>query len=64
MAMKENIEKVGVAWNKTFKNKLEGIKIAINDEIYVAYKNKKKQKETDPDYIITKFIDTKKGNKK
>ncbi|MHA1754547.1 MAG: hypothetical protein ACTSYR_03410 [Candidatus Odinarchaeia archaeon] len=51
------IEKIGVAWNRKFKNKKEGIKISINKEIYIAYINKNKKKDTDPDYVIVKFLD-------
>jgi hypothetical protein len=51
------IEKQGVAWDRKFKNGKEGIKISINKEIYVAYKNTQKQKDTDPDYVIIRFID-------
>ena len=52
-----HIEKAGVAWKRTFKNKKEGIKISINKEIYVAYVNTAKKKDTDPDYVICKFVD-------
>lgn len=51
------VEKIGVAWKKVFKNKKEGIKISLNKETYVAYINTKKEKKTDPDYVICKFID-------
>ena len=51
------IEKVGVAWKRIFKNGKEGIKISINKELFIAYKNLKKVNEKDPDYIIVKFID-------
>jgi uncharacterized protein (DUF736 family) len=51
------IEKVGVAWKRTFKNGKEGIKISINKELFIAYKNLKKVNEKDPDYIVVKFID-------
>ena len=51
------IEKIGVAWNRKFKNNKEGIKISINKEIYIAYVNKAKKKDTDPDYVIIRFID-------
>jgi len=54
---KYTIEKVGVAWIKQFKNGKEGLKLSINKKIYTAYKNTKKQKETDPDYVIVSFID-------
>ena len=57
MAEKKQIEKVGVAWTRTFKNGKEGLKLSINKQIYVAYKNLKKQDEKDPDYVIVKFID-------
>jgi len=53
------IEKIGVAWNRKFKNGKEGIKISINKKIYVAYKNTKKKKDTDPDFVIIKFVDEK-----
>lgn len=51
------IEKIGVAWDRKFKNGKEGIKISIDKEIYIAYKNTKKNKDTDPDYVIVKFVD-------
>ncbi len=54
---KSNVEKVGVAWIRTFKNGKEGLKISINKQIYVAYKNLKKSGEKDPDYIVVKFLD-------
>jgi uncharacterized protein (DUF736 family) len=57
--MAYQIEKVGVAWNRKFKNGKEGIKISIDKQIYIAHKNTKKQKETDPDYIVVKYIDDK-----
>ena len=50
------IEKVGVAWNRSFKNKKEGIKISINKEIFIAYKNLKKKKDKDPDYVVVRFV--------
>ena len=49
--------KVGVAWKRKFKNGKEGIKASLNKEIYIFYNNSKKTKDTDPDYIICKFID-------
>jgi len=55
--MKAKIEKVGVAWTRTFKNGKEGLKVSINREIYIAFKNLKKKGEKDPDFIIVKFID-------
>ena len=57
---KAKIEKVGVMWERVFKNGKEGFKISLEKEIYVAYKNNKKLesgKETDPDFIIVKFTD-------
>ena len=58
--------KVGVAWNRKFKNGKEGIKASLNKEIYIFYNNSKKTKDTDPDYIICKFVDepVKNSNKK
>ena len=58
--------KVGVAWNRKFKNGKEGIKASLNKEIYIFYQNSTKKKDTDPDYIICKFIDepVKKNDKK
>ncbi|HSG32661.1 MAG TPA: hypothetical protein VLB82_14085 [Thermodesulfobacteriota bacterium] len=53
------IEKIGVAWKRKFANGKEGFKASINKEIYVAYLNKKKYKDTDPDYVIVKFLDEK-----
>lgn len=54
---KAQIEKVGVAWTRTFKNGKEGLKLSINKEILVAFKNLKKKTDKDPDFIIVKFID-------
>jgi len=55
-----NVEKVGVAWIKETKNKKEVIKISINKEIFIAYKNNKKgDNKLAPDYVIVKFIDSK-----
>jgi len=51
------IEKVGVIWNKTFKNGKEGFKLSINKEIFIAFKNLKKKTDKDPDWVIVKFID-------
>ena len=51
------VKKVGVAWNRKFKNGKEGIKISINKEIYIAYPNKKVKKDTDPHYVICQFVD-------
>lgn len=51
------IEKVGVAWDREFKNGKKGIKISINKDIYIAYKNNQKKKDTDPDYVVVKYID-------
>jgi hypothetical protein len=51
------VQKVGVAWNRKFKNGKEGIKISINKEIYIAYPNKQVKKDTDPHYVICKFVD-------
>lgn len=51
------IEKVGVAWNRVFKNNKKGIKLSIDKKLYVAFVNSKKKKDTDPDYIIVRFID-------
>jgi len=52
------VEKVGVAWIRKFKNGKEGLKISIKKEIFIAYKNTTKQKDTDPDFVVVKFIDT------
>ena len=52
------VEKVGVAWNRTFRNKKEGIKLSVEKKLYVAYKNTNKKKDTDPDYVICRFIDS------
>ena len=54
---KATIEKVGVIWNKTFKNGKEGFKLSINKEIFIAFKNLKKKTDKDPDWVIVKFID-------
>ena len=54
------IEKVGVAWLRKMKNGKEGIKISINKEIFIAFKNNKKGDNIKaPDYVIVKFIDKK-----
>ena len=52
-----NIKKVGVMWEREFKNKKSGFKISLEKVIYVAYKNTKKERITDPDFVIVKFID-------
>lgn len=52
-----SIEKVGVGWNRKFKNNKEGIKLSINKEIFIMYVNTQKKKQTDPDYVIVKFFD-------
>jgi hypothetical protein len=57
MEQKSNVEKAGVAWIRTFKNGKEGLKISINKQIYIAFKNLKKSGEKDPDFIIVKFLD-------
>lgn len=60
------IRKVGVAWNREFKNKKKGIKISIDKKIYIAYENTQKlksKKDTDPDYVICEFIDEPNTNK-
>ena len=51
------IEKIGVAWDRKFKNGKEGIKLSINKKIYIMYKNKRASKQTDPNYVIVEFID-------
>ena len=56
--MKKQIEKVGVAWKRTFKNGKEGIKISIEKKLYIAFLNTKKSDDKDPDYVIVKFLDT------
>lgn len=59
--MMANIEKVGVMWHKEFNNKKCGFKISLNKEIFVAFKNTKKEtsgKATDPDYILVRFVDS------
>jgi len=53
------VEKVGVAWNREFKGGKKGLKISINKQLYVAYENKQKKKDTDVDYVVCKFIDEK-----
>lgn len=58
--MSAKIEKVGVGWDRKFKNGKEGIKISINKEIFILYKNNKASKQTDPNYVIVKFCDTNK----
>ena len=50
-------EKVGVAWIKEFKSKKMGLKLSINGQLYVAFKNNKKSDALDPDYIIVRYID-------
>lgn len=57
---KPTIQNVGVAWIKETKNKKEVIKISINKEIFIAYKNNKKgDNELAPDYVVVKFLDKK-----
>ena len=51
------IEKVGVAWDRKFKNGKVGIKLSINKELFIAYKNTRKTKELDPDYVIVRFVE-------
>ena len=51
------VEKVGVAWLRDFKGDKKGIKASINKELFVFYENKRKSKDTDPDYVVVKFID-------
>jgi len=51
------IEKVGVGWKRLFKNKKSGLKLSIRKEILVAFENSRKKKDTDPDYVICKFLD-------
>lgn len=51
------IEKVGVAWTRKFKNGKEGLKLSINKQLYVAFKNSKKSKNTDPDFVVVRFLD-------
>ena len=58
---KDTVERVGVAWKRTFKNGKEGIKISINREIYLAFVNTKKAGEKDPDFVIVKYLDTPKS---
>jgi hypothetical protein len=55
---KPEIEKVGVAWSREFRNKKKGLKLSIRGEIFVAYENTKKAKNTDVDYVICKFKDS------
>ena len=57
------IQKVGVAWRREFKNKKAGLKLSINGELFVAYENTKKVKDTDVDFVIVKFIDQKEDKK-
>ena len=52
------IEKVGVGWIRKFKNKKEGIKLSINKQLFIAYKNTKATKDTDPNYVIVRFVDS------
>ena len=54
---KTKIEKVGVGWKRVFKNSKFGLKLSIRKEILVAFENKRKVKDTDPDYVIVKFLD-------
>lgn len=54
---KKQTEKVGVIWIKDFKSKKTGLKLSINNQLYVAFKNNKKQQPTDPDYVVVKYID-------
>ena len=52
---KKEVEKVGVAWTREFKGG-KCIKISLNGSIFMLYENKKKSKETDPDFVICKFL--------
>jgi len=54
---KKQTEKVGVIWNKQFKSNKEGLKLSINGQLYVAFKNNKKTDALDPDYIVVKYLD-------
>ena len=56
------IVKVGVAWKREFKNKKEGIKISIDKEIFIAYKNLRRKTDKDPDFVVVKFVDEEKKN--
>ena len=58
------IEKVGVAWSREFRNKKKGLKLSIRGEIFVAYENTKKAKNTDVDFVICKFKDVPKKEEK
>ena len=58
------VKKVGVMWEREFKNKKTGFKISINKVIYVAYKNSKASKDTDPHYVICQFCDNPDEKKK
>jgi len=55
--IKKQTEKVGVIWIKQFKSKKEGLKLSINNQLYVAFKNSKKTQSTDPDYVVVKYVD-------
>ena len=55
---KSTIQKVGVAWSREFKGGKKGIKASINKELFIFYENKKKSKDTDPDYVVVKFLDS------
>lgn len=57
MDKRAKIEKVGVGWKRTFKNQKSGLKLSIRKEILIAFENKRKSKDKDPDYVICKFID-------
>lgn len=57
MEEKKNVEKVGVAWKRTFKNGKEGIKISLNKEIFLAFPNTRKQTDKDPDYVLIRYLD-------
>jgi len=54
---KKQTEKVGVIWIKEFKSKKMGLKLSINGQLFVAFKNNKKADALDPDYIVVKYID-------
>jgi len=58
------VEKVGVAWIREFKGGKKGLKISIDKKLYIAYSNNQKKKDTDVDFVIVKFIDDKKEEKK
>lgn len=48
----DNFKRVGGVWIGTTQKGNKQLSVRIGDAKYVAYKNNKKEKENDPDFII------------